>query len=231
MGKGEVENSKIIPRLAKSVFRLRNVCIWVQAQSFIYYELIWTFWEKAMAPHSSTVAWKIPWMEEPGRLQSMGLLRAGHDWGTSLSLSTFMHWRRKWQPTPVFFFFFPFFFPFFLILFFNFTILYWFCHISKWIRHRYTLVPHPEPSSLLPPRTIPLGHPSALAPSIQYHASNLDWRLFIYDIIHVSMPFSQIIPPLPLPQSPKDCSIHQCFFCCLVYRVIVTIFLNSIYMR
>ena len=40
--------------------------------------------EKAMAPHSSTLAWKIPWMEEPGRLQSMGLLRVGHDWATSL---------------------------------------------------------------------------------------------------------------------------------------------------
>ena len=60
--------------------------------------------EKAMAPYSSTVAWKIPWMEEPGRLQSMGSLRVRHDWATSLSLSlsTFMHWRRKWQPTPVF---------------------------------------------------------------------------------------------------------------------------------
>ena len=44
------------------------------------------------------------------------------------------------------------------------------------------------------------------------------------------MPFSQIIPLLPLPQSPKDCSIHQCLFCCLVYTVIITIFLNSIYM-
>ena len=52
------------------------------------------------------------------------------------------------------------------ILFFNFAILYWFCHISKWIRHRYTCVPHPEPSSLLPPHTISLGHPSAPAPSI-----------------------------------------------------------------
>ena len=51
-----------------------------------------------MAPHSSTLAWKIPWMEEPGRLQSMGLLRVGHDWATSLSLFTFTHWRRKWQP-------------------------------------------------------------------------------------------------------------------------------------
>ena len=55
-----------------------------------------------MAPHSSTLAWKIPWMEGPGRLQSMGSLGVGHDWATSLSLFTFMHWRRKWQPTPVF---------------------------------------------------------------------------------------------------------------------------------
>ena len=54
---------------------------------------------------------------------------------------------------------------------------------------------------------------------------------FLYDIIHVLMPFCQIIPHLPLPQSPKDCSIHLCLFCCLSYRVIVTIFLNSIYMH
>ena len=51
---------------------------------------------------SSTPAWKIPWMEEPGRLQSVGLGRVGHDWATSLSLFIFMHWRRKWQPTPAF---------------------------------------------------------------------------------------------------------------------------------
>ena len=55
-----------------------------------------------MAPHSSSLAWEIPWMEEPGRLQSMGSLRVGHDWAASLSLFTFMHWRRKWQPSPVF---------------------------------------------------------------------------------------------------------------------------------
>ena len=60
------------------------------------------FLEKAMAPHSSTLAWRIPWAEEPGRLQSMRSLRVGHDWATSLSLFTFLHWRRKWQPTPVF---------------------------------------------------------------------------------------------------------------------------------
>ena len=56
----------------------------------------------AMEPHSSTLAWNIPWTEEPGRLQSMGSLRVGHNWATSLSLFTFMHWGRKWQPTPVF---------------------------------------------------------------------------------------------------------------------------------
>ena len=55
-----------------------------------------------MAPHSSSLAWKIPWMEEPGGLQSMGSLWVGRDWATLLSLFTFTQWRRKWQPTPVF---------------------------------------------------------------------------------------------------------------------------------
>ena len=58
--------------------------------------------EKEMATHSSILAWRIPWTEELGRLQSMGSQRVRHNWATSLSLFTFMHWRRKWQPTPVF---------------------------------------------------------------------------------------------------------------------------------
>ena len=58
--------------------------------------------EKAMTTHSSTLAWKIPWVEEPGRLQYIGSRRVGHNWATSLSLFTFMHWRRKWKPTPMF---------------------------------------------------------------------------------------------------------------------------------
>ena len=73
------------------------------SQSASFY--IWPFalpQEKAMAAHSSTLAWKTPWTEEPGRLQSMGSLRVWHNWATSLSLFTFMLWRRKWQPTPVF---------------------------------------------------------------------------------------------------------------------------------
>ena len=86
--------------------------------------------------------------------------------------------------------------------------------------------------TLLPPHTIPLGRPSAQAPSILYHASNLDWRLISYMILYIFQCHSpKSSHPLPLPQSPKDCSIHQCLFCCLVYRVIVIIFLNSIYMR
>ena len=131
----------------------------------------------------------------------------------------------------LFFFFFGSVF-FYFILFFNFTILYWFCHISTWIRHRYTCVPHPETSSLLPPHTILLSRPSAPAPSIQYHASNLDWRLVSYMILFMFQCHSpKSSHPLPLPQSPPDCSIHWCLFCCLIYRVIVTIFLNSIYMH
>ena len=54
-----------------------------QVQSLDWEDLL----EEEMAPHSSTLAWKIPWMEEPGRLQSMGLQRVRHDWATSLSLS------------------------------------------------------------------------------------------------------------------------------------------------
>ena len=123
-------------------------------------------------------------------------------------------------------------FFFFNFILFNFTILYWFCHISKWICHRYTRVPHPEPSSLLPPQTIPLGRPSAPAPSIQYRALNLDWWLISYMILYIFQYHSpKSSHPLPLPQSPKDCSIHQCLFCCLIYRVIVIIFLDSIYMH
>ena len=70
-------------------------CIYVSATFSICPNL-------SIAPHSSTLAWKIPWTEEPGRLQSMGSLGVGHDWAASLWLFTFMHCRRKWQPTPVF---------------------------------------------------------------------------------------------------------------------------------
>ena len=71
-------------------------------QKHQFFSVQFSLSEKAMAPHSSTLAWKIPWTEEPGKLQSMWSRRVRHDWATSLSLFTFMHWRRKWQPTPQF---------------------------------------------------------------------------------------------------------------------------------
>ena len=116
-------------------------------------------------------------------------------------------------------------------LFFYFRILYWFCHTLTWIHHGCTCVPHPEPPSHLPPQSIPLGYPSAPAPSTLYHASNLGWRFVSHVIIYMFQFHSPISShSCPLPQSPKDCSIHLCLFCCLAYRVIITIFLNSIYM-
>ena len=92
------------------VLNLVTVYIWVCFYNifcsvglfYIYTHTYICILEKAMALHSSPLAWKIPWTEEPGRLQSMGLLGVRHDWATSLSLFTFMHWRRKCQPTPVF---------------------------------------------------------------------------------------------------------------------------------
>ena len=122
-------------------------------------------------------------------------------------------------------------FSFFSVYLFYFTILYWFCHTLTWICRGCTCVPHPEPSSHLPPHPFPLGHPSVPAPSTLYHASNLDWWFISHMIIYMFQCPSPISShPRPLPQSPKDCSIHLCLFCCLAYRVIITIFLNSIYM-
>ena len=117
------------------------------------------------------------------------------------------------------------------IYLFNFIILYQFCHTLTGIHHGCTCVSHPESPSHLLPHLIPLGHPSAPDPSTLYHASNLDWQFVLHMIIYMFQchpPTSS--HPCPLAQSPKDSSIHLCLFCCLTYRVIVTIFLNSIYM-
>ena len=97
--------------------------------------------------------------------------------------------------------------------------------------HESAMGVHVFPILNLPPHPIPLGHPSAPAPSTLYPASNQDWRFISYMIIYMfqcHFPISS--HPRPLPQNPKDCTIHLCLFCCLAYRVIVIIFLNSIYM-
>ena len=86
---------------ATKKYCLKNILTQIERKLVLTLRLV-SMLEKAMAPHSRTLAWKIPWTEEPGRLQSRGLRRVGHDWAPSLSLFTFTHWRRKWQPTPVF---------------------------------------------------------------------------------------------------------------------------------
>ena len=98
--------SHLIQNVSQNLSKAYKV-LWVQPPSCPWWLLIILPLDQhvcgeGMAPHSSTLPWKIPWMKEPGRLQSMGSLRVGHSCSTSLSLSTFMHWWRKWQPTPVF---------------------------------------------------------------------------------------------------------------------------------
>ena len=107
-----------------------------------------------------------------------------------------------------------------------------FCHTLTWIGPGVHVFPHPEPLSHLPPHPIPLGCPSAPALSTLFHVSNLDWWSVSHMVIHMFQVYSlKSSHPRLLPQSPKVCSLYLCLFCCLAYRVIITIFLNSIYMH
>ena len=111
----------------------------------------------------------------------------------------------------------------FIFTLFYFTILYWFCHILTWLYHGCLQAPNPESPSHFPPHIISLDHPHVPAPSIVYFISYMIVYMF-----QCRSPRSS--HPLHLPQSPKVRSIHLCLFCCLAYRVIITIFLNSVYM-
>ena len=99
------------------------------------------------------------------------------------------------------------------------------------LQKKLFLFPKHEPPSHLPPHIISLNHPHAPAPSILYLASNIDWRFVSYMIVYMFQCHSpKSSHPLPLTQNPKVRSTHLCLFCCLAYRVIITIFLNSVYM-
>ena len=107
-----------------------------------------------------------------------------------------------------------------------------FCHTLTWISRGCTCVPHPEPPSQLLPHPIPQGHPCAQVLSALFKASKLDWWSISHMVIYMFQCYSlKSSHPHLLPQSPKVCSLCLCLFCCLPYRVIVTIFLNSIYVR
>ena len=83
----------------------------------------------------------------------------------------------------------------------------------------------------LPPLPISRGHSSAPALSTPSHASNLDWWSISHTLIYMFQCYSlKSSHPRLLPQSPTGCSLHLSLFCCLTYRVIITIFLNSVYM-
>ena len=122
----------------------------------------------------------------------------------------------------------------YLFIYFNWrliTILWWFCHTLTRISHGCICVPHPEAHSHLPPYPIPQGHPRATTLSTLPHASNLDWRSISHMVIYMFQCYSlKSSHPRLLPQSPEVCSLQLYLFCCLTYRVIITIFLNSIYM-
>ena len=78
----------------------------------------------------------------------------------------------------------------------------------------------------------PSGCPSALALSVLFHASNLDWWSISHMVIYMFQYYSlKLSHPRLLPKSPKICSLYLCLFCCLEYRVIITIFLNSTHMH
>ena len=112
-------------------------------------------------------------------------------------------------------------FFFYHYYFFYFKILYWFCHTSTWIHHRCTHVPNPEPP---PPTSLPIlslwvipVHQPQASCVLHWTWTSDSFHIWYYTCFNAILPNH---PPLPLPQSPKDCSIHLCLFCCLVYRVI-----------
>ena len=106
-----------------------------------------------------------------------------------------------------------------------------FCHTLTWISHGFTCVHHPDPPPP-PSPSDPSGSSQCTSPEHLSHASNLGWWFVSPLIVYLFQCYSlRTSHPRLLPQSPKVCSVHLCLFFCFTYRVIITIFLNSIYMH
>ena len=106
-----------------------------------------------------------------------------------------------------------------------------FCYTLTWISHGCTCVSHPEPPSHFPPHPIPQGHPDAPALSTLYYASNLDWQSISHMIIYMFQcyPLTSFHPHLS--HRVQKSVLYMCLFCYLAHRIIVAIFLNSMYIR
>ena len=154
---------------------------------------------------------------------------AAHQAPLSLGFSRQEHWSGLPFPS-----------PFFNIGIYNYKFLSDHCfYCTPWVVFFFnffkslilTCVPKHEAPSHLPPHNISLGHPHAPAPSMLYPASDIDWRFNSYMIVYmIECHFPKSSHPLPLPLSPKVHYTHLCLFSCLAYRVVIAIFLNSIYM-
>ena len=112
------------------------------------------------------------------------------------------------------------------------TILWWFLPYTDMNQPQvYMCLPQPEPASHLPAHLIPLGSPSAPTLSALFHDPNLDYSSILHRVIYMFQCYSlKLSHPRLLPQSPKVFSLYLCLFCCIAYSVVVTTFLNSIYM-
>ena len=137
------------------------------------------------------------------------------------------------QEIQIFFFLLLGFLFFFIIIGGYFTLLWWFLPYIDMNQPWLYMCPLSRTPSHIPPHPIPLSCPSAPAVSALLHASNLDWRSISHMVIIYMFQYYSLKSSHPhlFPQSPKVCSLYLCFFCCLAYRVIVTIFINSIYMH
>ena len=118
-------------------------------------------------------------------------------------------------------------FFYFLFLFFYFTILYWFCHTLTWISHGCMYAP-----ILNAPHPLLLACPSESALSALLHTLNLHWSSVSHMVIRMFQCYSlKSSHPRLFPQNPKVFALYLCLFYCLAYRVVITIFLNSIHTR